>query len=248
MAMQANDATVGSVSWDGDMACYKGIRLDLVGLNAMVQAAIYKAESTLYGTLLCVQDYDDQTPAGMGLPDIPGATLLDNAADANIGQSVVDKILEHDPNSKGWLFRKIWTSNLKAAWLPRHCSSQRDGSELDPKQVAAYGRSLEELLESILFLTHICGGQPVRAPELLTIRHRNTANGGIRNVLVDDGLVMIVAGYHKGFSKMEREKIVHWFLPREVGGLLVYYLWLVLLFWEAAQANALAKEELSPNI
>ena len=43
---------------------------------------------------------------------------------------------------------------------------------------------------------------------------------------------MIVTGVHKGFSTSGRLKIIHRFLPREVGTPLVYFLWLVLLFWE----------------
>jgi superfamily II DNA helicase RecQ len=41
---------------------------------------------------------------------------------------------------------------------------------------------------------------------------------------------MLVAGYHKGFSKTERLKVIHRFLPREVSALVIYYLWLVLPF------------------
>ncbi|KAH7169772.1 uncharacterized protein B0J16DRAFT_419334 [Fusarium flagelliforme] len=48
---------------------------------------------------------------------------------------------------------------------------------------------------------------------------------------------MIVMGAHKGFITTGRLKIIHRFLPREVGTLLTYYLWLVLPFWEDIQAN-----------
>ncbi|EWY79399.1 hypothetical protein FOYG_17444 [Fusarium oxysporum NRRL 32931] len=58
---------------------------------------------------------------------------------------------------------------------------------------------------------------------------------------------MLVAGYHKGFSKTERLKIIHRFLPREVSALVIYYLWLVLPFWEDVQANTWDKTEFSSN-
>ncbi|KAL6351681.1 hypothetical protein LRP88_15036 [Fusarium phalaenopsidis] len=48
---------------------------------------------------------------------------------------------------------------------------------------------------------------------------------------------MLVTGIHKGFSRSERLKVIHRFLPQEVSTLLVYYLWLILPFWEAMQAN-----------
>jgi hypothetical protein len=36
--------------------------------------------------------------------------------------------------------------------------------------------------------------------------------------------------YHKGFYTSNNIKIVHWYLPKEVGELVVWYLWLVLPF------------------
>ena len=56
-------------------------------------------------------------------------------------------------------------------------------------------------------------------------------------MLVDRGLVMVVKGYHKGFSRTEKLKVIQRFLPPEVGTLLVYYLWLVLPFWEETLSN-----------
>jgi hypothetical protein len=44
-----------------------------------------------------------------------------------------------------------------------------------------------------------------------------------------------VAQYHKGYRSSGNIKIIHWYAPKEVGELLVYYLWLVLPFWEKLQ-------------
>jgi hypothetical protein len=83
-----------------------------------------------------------------------------------------------------------------------------------------------------LILMHITGGQAPRAPEIISIRHRNTVNGGLRNIFMDAGLVLFVTVYHKGYKYSEKAKLIQRFLPKEVGELLVYYLWLVLLFSE----------------
>jgi cbb3-type cytochrome oxidase subunit 1 len=48
---------------------------------------------------------------------------------------------------------------------------------------------------------------------------------------------MIIIGAYKGFITTGRLKIIYCFLPREVNTLLIYYLWLILLFWEDIQAN-----------
>ncbi|KAL6355264.1 hypothetical protein LRP88_10850 [Fusarium phalaenopsidis] len=103
--------------------------------------------------------------------------------------------------------------------------------------MSSYSQSIEKLLELLAFLIHLSSGLPARSNELLTLRHRNTAAGGIRNIFLDQGLVMLVTGIHKGFSRSERLKVIHRFLPQEVSTLLVYYLWLILPFWEAMQAN-----------
>ena len=94
-------------------------------------------------------------------------------------------------------------------------------------------------------LKHVVGGQAARAWEIIGIRHRNTSNGGVRNVFIDDGLVMFVTAYHKGYEFSEKTKLIQRFLPWEVGELLVYYLWLVLPFWESIQVVVDGVVELS---
>ena len=73
-------------------------------------------------------------------------------------------------------------------------------------------------------LYYITGGQPARGTELTSIQIRNTANGTPRGVEIEDGLIVLVTGYYKGFGESGRAKLVHRFLPREVGELLFYYL------------------------
>ena len=43
-------------------------------------------------------------------------------------------------------------------------------------------------------------------------------------------MVFFVTYYHKGYLIQDSTKIIHRYLPREVGELLVYYLWLVVPF------------------
>jgi hypothetical protein len=62
------------------------------------------------------------------------------------------------------------------------------------------------------------------------LRHKNTVHGHHRNIFIDRGLVSTVTQYHKGYSITGSTKIIHRYLPKEVGELLVYYLWLILPF------------------
>jgi hypothetical protein len=65
---------------------------------------------------------------------------------------------------------------------------------------------------------------------LLSIQHVNTENNWRRNIFIEDGMVVFVTAYHKGFHASNDIKIIHRYLPREVGELAVWYLWLVLPF------------------
>jgi RecQ family ATP-dependent DNA helicase len=247
LAAHNNSVTYGSVSWDKEDLIFKGTRFNILDVQSMVQVTLRQAETVLFKKLLFCGDFTEQSPAELGLPPIPWDELLDNAADAAIGLSLIDSLYRQDGGaSKGWVFRKLWTNEvLRETWVQFANIAE---IKLDPKAACRYGMAVEKLLELLLFLTHLSYGQPARAPELLTVRYKNTAEGGVRNVLIDRGLIMIVTGYHKGFSRTERLKVIHRFLPREIGTLLVYYLWLVLPFWEELQANIWDKESFSAAI
>jgi hypothetical protein len=47
--------------------------------------------------------------------------------------------------------------------------------------------------------------------------------------------VSTVTTYHKGYSISNTTKIIHYYLPKAVSELVVYYLWLVLPFREALE-------------
>ena len=79
-------------------------------------------------------------------------------------------------------------------------------------------------MELLWVLMHLYSGQPVRVPELLGIRWKNTAYSGVRNIFIEEGLVVFMATYYKGYRSSGNIKIVYRYLSREVRELLVYYL------------------------
>ena len=81
------------------------------------------------------------------------------------------------------------------------------------------------------------GGPPSRGPEILSIRHRNTFNGGLRNIGIENGMMFFAPRTHKNYMQRGKEKVVHHFLPREIGELLMYWLWIVLPFWDKVQIS-----------
>jgi hypothetical protein len=107
---------------------------------------------------------------------------------------------------------------------------------IDQERMRDWMRKVARFRGLLLILMHISGGQPVRGPEILSVRHRNTAAGGHRNLFVEDGGVVFVTRYHKGFQISGDVKIIHRYLPREVGELVVWYLWLALPFIQRMEA------------
>ncbi|KAG9375667.1 hypothetical protein A1F94_013723 [Pyrenophora tritici-repentis] len=105
-----------------------------------------------------------------------------------------------------------------------------------------------EFREKLAVLMHITGGQPARGPELLSVRHSNTVQGGHRNIFIEDGMVVFVTRYHKGYKVSGDVKIIHRYLPREVGELVVWYMWLVLPFQQRLEALVWEKEAVSSHM
>jgi hypothetical protein len=101
--------------------------------------------------------------------------------------------------------------------------------------VRQYLSKVFSFLQRLLLLIHLTGGQPARGTELLCIRWRNSTCGQRRNIFIENGLVSFVTTYHKGYSMTGTIKIIHRFLPLEVGELVVYYLWMVVPFLEQLQ-------------
>ena len=99
--------------------------------------------------------------------------------------------------------------------------------------VQEYTTKLEGFLDLLLLLVHICSGQPARGTETPGLRYRNTATH--RNVFLEHGLVSTVTVWHKGYTATGSTKIIHRYLPREVGELLIYYLLLIRPFPEAIE-------------
>jgi hypothetical protein len=56
---------------------------------------------------------------------------------------------------------------------------------------------------------YIAGGQLAREPEILSVRHSNTIKGGHRNIFIEDGMVVFVTQYYKGYNVSGNVKIIH---------------------------------------
>jgi len=107
--------------------------------------------------------------------------------------------------------------------------------------LAIYESQAQDFLKRLLVLCHITSGQPLRQPELLSVRWRNTDR--IRHILLWEKRVLIHTQYHKGQQQSGAYKENIRFLPRPVGHLLLDYLAYVMplrqLFLRQQQPKAL---------
>ena len=108
---------------------------------------------------------------------------------------------------------------------------------MQPGPLRDYFRLLNRFRSLLLVAVHLLGGQPARAPEILSIRVSNTVYGGVRNVFIIQKMVAFIVWYHKGMQNSSTAKRIFRWLPQEVGDLLVRYLWLVLPFYQALAAT-----------
>ena len=87
-----------------------------------------------------------------------------------------------------------------------------------------YLQRIARFREKLAVLIYIVKSQPSRVPELLSLQYINTETNRQRNIFIEDGIVTLVSAYHKGFYASNDIKVIHRYVPREVGELLVWYL------------------------
>ncbi|TKA39473.1 hypothetical protein B0A49_14047 [Cryomyces minteri] len=182
---------------------------------------------------------------GEDVPAVPWHTLRDNPVDNRPGWSFLqDQRSQLPVNGQMWLFDRVGQDEATQARFIRPGT----GMVPDRKGIEGYMSQIVEYREKLLVLMHITGGQPARSPEILSVRHSNTAKGEHRNTFIEDGMVVFATRYHKGYALSGDVKIIHRYLPREVGELVVWYLWLVLPFQQDIEALAWQKKAMSAHM
>jgi hypothetical protein len=94
-------------------------------------------------------------------------------------------------------------------------------SGVDREAVKQYIGRVVKFQKKLAVLMHIARGQLAREPKILSVQHSNTIKGGHRNIFIKDGIVVFVTRYHKGYNVSSDVNIIHQYLPREVGKLVV---------------------------
>ena len=261
MKVRYTTAVAGAVQWERHSVLYRQLSFSMDQLRSMVHGLVSEAGQLLFQQLLLMPVAADSGEADLTqLPQLHLDSMRDQPSQSQVGWSFLkDTRSRFDVEGEWWLFQRIYEqpalgkqflkaggTSTRARASARASARSSAGSQeptLNPKAVLQYERCIERFLELLLLCMHLSGGQPARTPEILGLRWRNTAQGGTRNIFIEDGLVAFVASYHKGFQHSGNVKVIHRYLPREVGELLVYYIWLVLPFKSKLRLQLYGKNE-----
>jgi hypothetical protein len=240
----SNTTSLGYIAWseDGSSVAYKDTGFSIDALHKFIAVQVGKAQQELEDLLLL---HPDEARDNI-VPQVHLHHLQDNHSNGQKGWNFLKDQRNTEQLQKvgdRWLLHRI----LENDWLRDEMVDMSPGSQLrwEKKAVQAYFEKVDNFLERLLLLIHMTGGQPPRGTELMGLQHSNTAQGQHRGIFVEEGLISTVTSYHKGYNITGSTKIIHRYLPKEVSELLVYYLWLVLPFWQ--QLDTLVYKRKDPH-
>jgi superfamily II DNA helicase RecQ len=220
-----NTTGAGHIDWTGDRILYKQIQFSMADFRGMIHGLVQKARQLLIEEILfCYNEKD--------IPSILWTQLRDDPNNARPRWNFIqDTRHQWAVDGRHWLFNRIGAeASIRGQFI------LDSTGEFDPDGVDRWMYYITNFRELFLLCVQISWGQPARGPEILAIHHSNTAQGEYRNIFIEDGAVVVVARYHKGYSISGDVKIIHRYLPREVGELLVWYMWLVLPFQQRLES------------
>lgn len=234
-----NTTAIGHVNWkDKYVLEYKTLRFSMDQFRGMVHDLTVAARQSLFEDVLLVSDREE-------VPTVPWESLHDDPTNGEMGWNFMhDQRSRFPVDGREWLFRRIQSHDKLRERFVRADAA----AGVDRERMRDYMRKVARFRGLLLILMHITGGQPARGTEILSVRHRNTVQGGHRNLFIEDGTVVFVTKYHKGYQMSGDVKIIHRYLPREVGELVILYLWLALDFIQRMEAVVWHKQAMSDHM
>jgi hypothetical protein len=215
----------GEVEWISDELLYKAVRFKMPEFRSFVHGLVEEVERLVYQDLLFDQQRTNTPPVRIeALQDDPNNSV----PGWNFLQDPRNKHIFH---TQDWLIKHIALDKQRQAMFKLRGPEGR----VNKSGIKTYIDQVKVLLDKLLVLVHVVGGQPARGTEILSVRHSNTVTGKHRNVFIIHGMVAFVPRYSKCSRHAGRPNIIHRFLPSEVGRLVVLYLWLILPFQRALE-------------
>uniref|UniRef100_A0A060TDG4 ARAD1D00132p n=1 Tax=Blastobotrys adeninivorans TaxID=409370 RepID=A0A060TDG4_BLAAD len=229
MGQQRRETADAKLWWedDGQTVVINGQRLGMIQFKEMVHRINRKAHEQLAKLLYRHSCHE--------LPKIPWDDLHDNASNVTVDWNFLK-----DHRTESVLKKKLGQSPVR--WILGNLTEQQTTELYTPGAMTQYIGQVEAFLATMLVLVHLSGGQPPRSTELLTIGHAN-GHGLSRGVYIMEGMVAMVTQYNKSVNRTQRAPKVFRYLPREVGELIVWYMWLVLPFESSLRVRLSQEDE-----
>jgi superfamily II DNA helicase RecQ len=244
MKIRYNTKATARVDWskDGQVFSIDKSRFHMDELRAVVRELVESCREKL-AKLMFIAGGGDQ------LPQIPIDQIRDNQADGRPRWSFIKEMENSEvfakaglgDDSRKWLWRQLThgeNEEMRRLFIERPPNDEDTWQTMPWKATGwlEYFDRVKEFKELLIVATHLTAGAPGRGPEVMSIAYQNDPDGRVhRGIFVHDGLVELVVDYHKGASASNRPKIIHRFVPQEVGELVIMFLWAVQPFVEIFQ-------------
>lgn len=237
-----NTTARGHVDWTGqDTLLYKDLQFSMTQFRGMIHGLVTETRRLLIEELLFCSIDDPANQA----PRVPWEDMRDNPTNSQPGWNFLQDPRTRMPvDGKNWLFDHVGRDDARRDRFLK--PETRSG--IDPLEARRYMGCVVEFREKMAALAQMALGQPFRGPELMSVCHSNTVQGGHRGLFYENGLIVVASRYHKGYTISGDIKIIHRYMPREIGELLVWYLWLVLPFTQRLEALVWEKEAISSHL
>ncbi|KAL9628824.1 MAG: hypothetical protein Q9204_005638 [Flavoplaca sp. TL-2023a] len=233
----------GTVSWNGDKVLVNKIEFSMDDVRTVVHGLNETVRNRLQD-LLFVGDGQAE------LPPLDIKKLCDNHAELSEGWSfLADSRNQFAVNGEEWMWKRLFREPRMERYFvdgSLDYVQSREDMQWNGKNIERYFRKVRRLKEELQILVHLSGGAPARATSLISVQTQNGPEGrGQRGMFIDNGMVDIVTAYDKGSSISQKVKIIHRYMPTEVGMWLVYIVWLLDPWVEQLQAMSRGQTEFS---
>jgi superfamily II DNA helicase RecQ len=244
----------GVIDWVGDTLLYGNIQFSMPQLRSMIHGMIASARQHILANLMLLQIDSEGSVATdtTACPTIDWGKLVDNAAEQQVGWSFMEDPRNKNATSVGdpkqWLAQRLQKEKaIRNQFIhveaTRAALARGGGVVWAETRIQAYGQAMKGARQELAPLVHMTGGGPPRGSELVTVTYKNSANGDSRGIGIEDGAVRVTTKYHKNIGQTGKGKVIHRYLPREVGELVVYYLWFASPFWHQINGAVHGKAE-----
>lgn len=217
------ESSVPDIIWSTlpgiEAVCYKGVEMNIDTLKAMVQDQVTKAETILLKIF--------------GI----NSTLLDQKAISKIKDDMSIRTTGYsfltDPKNKDifpigdhieYVFKNrhlreslVRTVDGEIVWLSEGKTH--------------FATQAQSLLEVLLTIFHLLGGQPARSTEIMKITWYNSEIKH-RNIFLCDGGILWITDYSKGRNQMGWSKFIPRYLPSDIASIYISYLHRVLPLYQ----------------